>query len=69
MPKKIEGVYISQSAATRFRKWLVSKNLTVNRFSKECGCSRQYIEKIIHAEKKITPSVRALFKKGGYDLL
>ena len=63
------GNYITEAAKLRFKKWLVVKGLTVNKFAKGCGCSRQYLEQILAGKKKITESVRDHFKKGGYELL
>lgn len=69
MPIIKEGYFITKQALTRFKKWLVDKNLTVNRFAKLCGCSRQYLEQVLKGNKKITSSVRAKFHQGGYDFL
>lgn len=66
---KKDGYFITKQAHTRFKKWLVDKNLTVNKFAKGCGCSRQYIERVLKGDAKITPSVIEHFKKGGYDCL
>lgn len=66
MPIIKEGHFITKQAETRFRKWLVDKHLTVNKFSKLCGCSRQYIESILKGNKKITHAVRERFQTGGY---
>jgi len=69
MPIIKEGHFITEAARLRFKKWLVEKNLTVNKYAKLCGCSRQYIEQILGGKRKITSSVRAHFLKGGYELL
>lgn len=69
MPIVKEGYFITKQAHTRFKKWLVDKNLTVNKFAKQCGVSRQYLEQVLAGKKKITSSVRATFLKGGYEIL
>ena len=69
MPIIKEGHFITKAAEVRFRKWLVEKNLTVNKFSKLCGCSRQYLEQVLAGKKKITHNVRLRFEKGGYTYL
>ena len=69
MPIKKEGYFITKQAHTRFKKWLVDKNLTVNRFAKQCGCSRQYLEQILAGKKKITAAVHKRFETGGYIYL
>lgn len=66
---KKEGYFITEEARLHFKLWLVEKGLTVNKFSKNCGCSRQYIERVLKGGAKITSSVLAHFKKGGYDCL
>lgn len=69
MPLVKEGYFITKQAYTRFKKWLVDKNLTVNKFAKQCGVSRQYLEQVLKGNKKITSSVLETFKKGGYEML
>lgn len=69
MPLVKEGYFITNQAQTRFKKWLVEKHLTVNRFAKQCGCSRQYIEQVLSGKKKITENVRITFQVGGYPYL
>lgn len=64
-----DGNYITPAADLRFRKWLLTQKLTVNSFSKKCGVSRQYIERVLAGRVKITPSVRQWFLNGGYELL
>jgi len=64
-----DGNYITQAALLRFKTWLWEQNLTVNKFAKKCGVSRQYIERVLHGQTKITASVREWFLKGGYELL
>lgn len=63
------GYFITEAALLRFKKWLLNKKLTVNKFSKKTGCSRQYIERVLNGKAKITINVREHFKKGGYDCL
>ena len=69
MPIVREGYSITKQALTRFKKWLIDKNLTVNRFAQQCGVSRQYIEQILAGQKKITEKVRYTFQVGGYPYL
>lgn len=69
MPLVKEGYFITKQANTRFKKWLIDKNLTVNRFAQQCGVSRQYIEQILAGQKKITEKVRFTFQTGGYPYL
>lgn len=69
MPKVLDGYYITKPALIRFKKWLVENDLTVNRFSRYCGCSRQYIEKVLKGKAKITAQVLEKFRKGGYNYL
>lgn len=64
-----DGHFITEAAQNRFKRWLINRKLTVNKFSKGCGCSRQYIEKVLQGKVKITASVRGHFLKGGYDLI
>ena len=66
---KKPGYFITEEARTRFKKWLIDQNLTVNKFAKGCGCSRQYIERVLQGKAKITSSVIEHFKKGGYAYL
>lgn len=66
---KKQGYFITEEARLTFKKWLLENNLTVNKFAKGCGCSRQYIERVLKGKAKITTSVLAHFKKGGYQLL
>ena len=63
------GYFITEEARLRFKTWLLEQNLTVNRFAKGCGCSRQYIERVLKGKAKITSSVLDHFKKGGYTYL
>ena len=69
MPIVKNGYFITEQAHTRFKKWLVDKKLTVNRFAKQCGCSRQYLEQVLAGKKKITTAVIDRFEKGGYTYL
>lgn len=64
-----QGYFITEEAAKHFKMWLIEKGLTVNKFSKGCGCSRQYIERVLQGKAKITSSVLEHFKKGGYEYL
>ena len=66
---KKQGYFITEEARLTFKRWLLDNKLTVNKFSKGCGCSRQYIERVLQGKAKITDSVLAHFKKGGYELL
>lgn len=66
---KKDTYFITESARIRFKKWLVDKNLTVNKFAPMCGCSRQYLEQILAAKKRVTARVRQLFRNGGYPYL
>ena len=69
MPIIKAGYFITKQASTRFKKWLVDKNLSVSGFARQCGVSRQYIEQIVKGQRKITDSVRDTFEKGGYNYL
>ena len=51
------GYFITEEARINFKKWLLEKHLTVNKFAKGCGCSRQYLEQILAGKKKITTSI------------
>ena len=64
-----EGYFITKEAKRNFRIWLIDKNLTVNKFAKNCGVSRQYIESVLNGKIKITSTVLAHFRKGGYECL
>ena len=64
-----EGYFITEEARLRFKTWLLENHLTVNKFAPLCGCSRQYIERVLKGDAKITTSVLAKFKKGGYTYL
>lgn len=66
---KKPGNYITKAALIRFKKWLVVEDLTVNKFAQRCGVSRQYVERALKGEIKITDTVRNHFKDGGYELL
>ena len=63
------GYFITEEARINFKKWLLEKHLTVNKFAKGCGCSRQYIERVLQGKAKITDSVLVHFRKGGYECL
>lgn len=61
--------YATPEAKKTFKKWLVMKELTMEKFSKKCGCSAAYISYVINGKKPVNTRTIALFKKGGYDLL
>lgn len=69
MPIKKDGYYISEQARYRFKLWLFNNNLSISKFAKKCGVSHQYINAIINGKIKITDTVIATFKKGGYELI
>ena len=56
-------------AHRRFKCWLITHNLSITQFAARCGCSRQYIHRVVTGMIHVTPSVRSLFHKGGYDLI
>lgn len=47
----------------RFKKWLITKNLTMDQFAKLCGCSTQYISMVINGKKHITKRQENYSKK------
>lgn len=69
MPKKIDGYFITDEAKRRFRIWLLDNKLSMNKFAKKAGASRQYFEQVLNRKIKVTPNVIEWFKKGGYELL
>lgn len=64
-----EGYYVTQEARIRFKKWLIDEGINFSQFCKRSGGCRQYMDKIIKGEVKITKQNREWFKRGGYDLL
>ena len=64
-----EGYFVTQAARVRFRKWLVEEDITFAEFCKRSGGCRQYMDRIIKGEVKVTATNRVWFEKGGYDLL
>lgn len=64
-----EGYYVTQAARIRFRKWLVEKEMTFAQFCKKSGGCRQYMDRIIKGDVKLTKTNRVWFEKGGYDML
>lgn len=68
MPHK-ENYYITEEAKERFRKYLFDERITFAAFCRRAGATRQYLDSAIKGKIKITSTVRAYFKKGGYDLL
>lgn len=69
MPKIVSGHYITPAAAKRFKRWLFEKNLSLNKFAEQAGCSRQYLTRAIDGKIKITKTVIDWFHKGGYELI
>lgn len=70
MPKKYTCSYsATQTARKRFKRWLVDNDLSITRFAKACGVSRQYISAVIDGKVHVTPTVIETFKKGGYDFI
>lgn len=64
-----DGYYVTQAARIRFRKWLIDQDLNFAQFCKKAGGCRQYMERIIKGEVKVTKTNREWFIKGGYDML
>ena len=64
-----EHYKVTPVAKRRFKIWLLDNELTVPKFAKRCGVSRQYIEAIVNGKVSVTSTVIELFKKGGYDLI
>ncbi len=69
MGKKKPGHYITPAAKRRFEIWLLDNKLSINKFAKQAGCSRQYLTRALDGQISITNTVREWFKKGGYELL
>lgn len=69
MPKIIDSYYITDEARKKFRIWLVENDLTFTEFAKRCGASRQNLDLVVKGKRKITPTMKEWFKKGGYDQL
>lgn len=63
-----EGYFIENEQRIKFKIWLTINNLSLNQFSKNCGCSRQYLSQVLSGKKKVTQIAIEHFKKGGYDL-
>lgn len=64
-----EGYYITPEAAERFKIWLVVNHLSMRKFCKNTGCTRQYLMAALSGKIKCTENVRQKFKNGGYELL
>lgn len=60
---------ITESGRIRFKKWLIDKNMSMSEFARSVGVSKNYISHIILGKTHITPKVRELFKKGGYEII
>lgn len=57
---------ITKEEQIHFKCWLIQNDLTIKEFAQKCGCSRQYIEKVINGKCKITEHIRNSFAKGDY---
>lgn len=69
MSKEKQGYKITPAAKRRFKIWLLDNNLSVTKFAKKCGVTRQYISAALDGKIKCTDSVIETFKKGGYELI
>lgn len=69
MPIIKDGYKVTKAARERFYIWLTKNHLSLSKFAKQCGCSRQYLTKALNGEIKCTDTVIAKFKKGGYNLI
>ena len=63
-----DGNFITEDEVIEFKVWLLKNGLSLNRFAKKCGCSRQYLSHILERRKKVTEKVKNRFKLGGYEL-
>ena len=66
---KSKGYLMTERGRTRFKKWLVVHNISMSDFASQIGVSKQYVSNIVLGNRHITPRVRELFAKGGYDLI
>lgn len=60
-------LYFDEKEKVKFRKWLLEKNLTMQKFANKIGVSVSYISFIASGKKAYTEKARKLFKKGGYN--
>ena len=66
---KKDGYYVTRVARIRFKKWLVEQDMTFTEFCKKAGGTRQYMDRIIKGQVKVTEKTREWFIRGGYKLL
>ncbi len=64
-----DGYYVTPAARKRFKKWLVEQDMTFTEFCKKVGGTRQYLDRVIKGQVKVTSTSRAWFEKGGYNCL
>lgn len=69
MSNEKNGYYVTPAARLRFRKWLVEQDLSFAAFCKRAGGTRQYMDRVIRGEVKVTDASRKWFEKGGYNCL
>lgn len=60
--------YITNSTIKRFKVWLVKNNLSQSQFAKDCGVSRQYINRLLKKEFYITPKIIQMFSDRGFQI-
>lgn len=66
---KSKGYLMTERGCTRFKKWLVANNMSMSKFAREIGVSKQYVNDIVLGKRHVTPRIRELFEKGGYTLI
>ena len=60
---------ITPEAKKRFLIWLIENDLSLTKFAKKAGCSRQFLTRALDGKINITKTVIDWFKKGGYELI
>ena len=60
---------ITEGGRIRFKKWLIDQNISMSEFARRVGVSKNYISRIILGQYYITPRIRELFAKGGYNII
>ena len=59
----------TEEAISRFKTYLRDKDISMSEFARRMGVSKQYLSKILQGCYHITPRIRELFKKGGYEII
>lgn len=68
MPNVRKSKLITKKQKREFMIWLINNDLTISKFAKSCGVTRQYIYAILKGRVGLTERTKEIFLKGGYEL-